>query len=196
MSFLPRPHAFPTYARPAVGDPVPIVPQAAAPRPVDPHAAAPRTPTRLTLSVRTSTEAARGTLCDAIGALGGVLVPSSVDVPRSVERWADAGGPLAPTMAEYPTAESPGADNQFRRRPGCGSHDVRPSARDAAYAALGAYARALRHDGLPFAAALAAVGTAVDHAADVEAAGLLPPALLAAVQRDATQCCRAVFAAA
>jgi hypothetical protein len=64
-----------------------------------------------------------------------------------------------------------------------------------AYAALGEYARALRHDGTPFAAALAVLGTAVDDAAEAEAAGLLPPALLAAVQRDATQCCRAAFAA-
>jgi hypothetical protein len=68
-------------------------------------------------------------------------------------------------------------------------------ARDAAYAALGAYARALRRDGMPFGAVLATLGTAVDDAAALEAAGLLAPALLAAVQRDAAQCSRTAFAA-
>jgi hypothetical protein len=64
-----------------------------------------------------------------------------------------------------------------------------------AYAALGAYARTLRHDGMPFGAVLATLDTVVDDAAALEAAGLLAPALLVAVQRDAAQCCRTAFAA-
>jgi hypothetical protein len=63
------------------------------------------------------------------------------------------------------------------------------------YAALDAYARAERRDGAGLPAALAALGDAVDDAAATEASGLLPPAVLAAVHRDATQCCRAAFAA-
>jgi hypothetical protein len=64
-----------------------------------------------------------------------------------------------------------------------------------AYAALGAYARALRDDGMPFGTVLVTLGTVVDGASAEEAGGLLTPALLAAVQRDAAQCCRAAFAA-
>ena len=194
MPFVPRPYAFPTPARPTVGDPVPAVAEAAVPRAVDPQAAVPRATTRLTLSVRTSTEAACGTLRDAVGALGDVRVSSLAADSRNSERCADQGRLLAPTMAD-PAAESPAIDDRFRRRAERGAHDAPPSARDAAYAALGAYASALRHDGMPFAAALTAVGAAVEDAAAAEAAGLLPPALLAAVQSDAAQCCRAVFAA-
>ncbi len=198
MSFAPRPSAHPTYVRPTVGAPVPVVPRAIVPRPapraVDSHAAAPRAPTRLTLSVRTATEAASGTLRDAVGALGDMPVSWFADDPRNVERWEDEGGPPASTRAEY-AAASPVPDNRLRRRPTYHAHAASPAARDVAYAALGAYARALRDDGMPFAAALAVLGDAVDDAADAEAAGLLPPALLAAVQRDAAQCCRAAFAA-
>lgn len=202
MMFVPRPHAsaFPTYARPTIGDPDPIVPQATAPRAVDPHAAPSRTPTRVTtLSARAATEAACGTLRDTVGALGDAPASSGAADPQDLERWADEGGPLAPTTAgspaEWLAAEDSAASHRFRRRSRSGAGGAAPSARDAAYAALGAYARALRHDGLPFAAALAALGATVDDAAAAEAAGLLPPALLAAVQRDATQCCRVAFAA-
>ncbi len=194
MPFVPRPSALPTYVRPAVGDPAPVVPQAVVPRAIDPHAAARRSPTRLTLSVRTPTEAACGTLRDAVGALGDTPASWSTEDPRSLERWENDGGPFAPTTAEHPVAEPPAAEARFRRRPTYHAHAASPAARDVAYAALGAYARALRDDGMPFAAALAVLGDAVDDAADAEAAGLLPPALLAAVQRDAAQCCRAVFA--
>jgi hypothetical protein len=181
-----------------------VVPQAAVhraavPRALDAQPAAPREPTRLTLSVRTAAEAAGGALRDAVGALAGALdgAPASwsADEPRDSDRWADEGGPRAPTVAEYAVAGSDAADDRFRRGRTRGAHDASPSARDVAYAALGAYARALRHDGTPFAAALAILGTAVDDAAEVEAAGLLQPAVLAAVQRDAAQCCRAAFAA-
>jgi hypothetical protein len=196
MSFVPRPFARPTYVRPAVGDPVPVVPQAVGPRALDPQAVIPREPTRLTLSVRTATEAACGALRDAVGALDGAPASWPADEPRDSDRWADAGGPRAPAGAGCPVAESDAADDRFRRGPARSAHDEAPSAaRDVAYAALGAYARALRHDGTPFATALAILGTAVDDAAEVEAAGLLAPAVLAAVQRDAAQCCRAAFAA-
>jgi hypothetical protein len=195
MSFVPRPSAPPTYVRPAVGDPVPVVPQAVVPRAIDPQAVAPRAPTPLTLSVRTATEAACGTLRDAVGALGGAPASWSADDGGSPARWGNAAGPPAPTAPESPAAEPHAADDRFRRGRARGAHEASPSARDVAYAALGEYARALRHDGTPFAAALAVLGTAVDDAAEAEAAGLLPPALLAAVQRDATQCCRAAFAA-
>jgi hypothetical protein len=152
----------------------------------------PREPTRLTLSVRTATEAACGALRDAVGALDGAPASWSADEPRDSDRWADEGGPRASAVAGYPVAESDAADDRFRRGPARSAHDASPSAaRDVAYAALGAYARALRHDGTPFATALAILGTAVDDAAEVEAAGLLAPAVLAAVlprgvRRDVT----------
>jgi hypothetical protein len=189
MSFVLHPSAFPAYAvRPAVGDPVPIVPQARVPRAVDPQAAIPRVASRLVLSVRTSTEVARSDLRDAIGALGGTPASSSADGTRNVHPCEAGGGPLA-------IAEPPVTRVRFPRRPGPGAQPP-SSPRDAAYAALATYARALRHDGMLLPAALATVGAVVDDAADSEAAGLLAPALLAAVQRDATQCCRTVFAAA
>jgi hypothetical protein len=147
--------------------------------------------TRLTLSVRTSTEAACGALRDAVGALGAAPASRAADDPSPTVWWEGDGRPAAPTAAECAAA-----GDRFRRRGAWGANDeAPPSARDAAYAALGAYARALRHDGMPLSAALAALGTAVDDAAALEAAGLLAPALLAALQRDAAQCCRAAFAA-
>jgi hypothetical protein len=147
--------------------------------------------TLITLSVGTVTEAARGALRDAVGALGDAPASWSADDPRALERWEEEGGPLAP-----PATQSPTDGDRFRLGPARGGPYARPSARDAAYAALGAYARALRQDGLRLPAALATLGAAVDDAAAAEAAGLLPPALLAAVQCDAAQCCRAAFAAA
>jgi hypothetical protein len=111
---------------------------------------APREPTRLTLSVRTATEAACGALRDAVGALDGAPASWSADEPRDSDRWADEGGPRASAVAGYPVAESDAADDRFRRGPARSAHDASPSAaRDVAYAALGAYARALRHDGTP-----------------------------------------------
>jgi hypothetical protein len=196
MSFAPRPSARPTYVRPIVGDPVSVVPQAVVPRPVDPRAAAPRGPTRLTLSVRTSSEAACGALRDAVGALGGAPGWRAADSPPPTVRWEHEGSPPPPITAESPAAECSAAGDRFRGRGACGADNAAPpSPRDVAYAALGAYAHALRHDGMPFGTALATLGTAVDDAAALEAEGLLPPALLAAVQRDVAQCCRAAFAA-
>jgi hypothetical protein len=189
MSYVPRPSALPSYIRPVVGDPVLIVPQAYFPRAVDPQAAVPRAAPRLVLSVRTSTEAARGSLRDAVGALGNASrSPCTVD-SSDVDRWPDGGGPRPSAAAAFSVAAN-------RPWPERGAQRTPASARDAAYAALAAYARALRSDGVLLPAALVTLGAAVDEAAAAEGAGLLPPALLAAVQQDATQCCRTVFAAA
>lgn len=181
MSFLPRPFISPARVRPIVGDPVPVVPQGTVPRAVDPGAAVPRVSGRLMLSRRTPTELLRGVLRATIGALA--PAPDG----RDLLRWEDEGG--APARGPWSIVAA-----------GCAPPPVagpRTStlARDAVYAALGAYARAERGEGLGLPAVRAAVSDLVDDAAAGEAGGLLPPALLAAIQRDAVQCCRAAFAA-
>jgi hypothetical protein len=148
----------------------------------------------LTLSVRTPTEAALGTLRDAVAALVDLPTSCAAEGPPDVERSDDEGAPSASTPTPYPMAAASVSRGRLRRRPTYHAHAASPAARDVAYAALGAYACALRDDGLSFPAALVALGTAVDEAANGAAEQMLPPALLAAVQRDATQCCRAVFA--
>ena len=67
--------------------------------------------------------------------------------------------------------------------------ECRAYARDEVQAAAGAYARALRREGVGLPAALLTVRLTVTQ----EAADRLPHAVYAAVQRDATQCCLEAF---
>ncbi len=149
-----------------------------------------------TLSARAATEAAHGAFQDAVRDLGhpdetatraGRNGPSAADATGrapavtpavTLYRWTDEGGP--------------------RRTPSRGGHRPRPvagaawearkSAHDRVHVAAGAYARALRREGVGLPAALAAV-----HAVVAGSAARLPAAPHAAVQRDATRCCLEAF---
>lgn len=198
MSFVPRPDVLPALLPAPVGDPLSLVPQGRAshgpvPRTVDVLAIAPRGQVRLTLSMRTATEAACGAVRDAIGTLGAAGPPGTVTI-SGVDRYAVADRPRAPGQPGFPIADAAAPGERNARQPARGTVES-PSMRDAVFTALATYAHGLHRDGASLPAALAALANAVDEAAAHEAAGLLSVAALAAVHRDAAQCCRATFAA-
>ncbi len=139
----------------------------------------------LVVSARTPVEAAHGALRDTLrdlhdqcdGALPAASDPAVMEAEvLEPDRWADDGGPLGRRYA--------------------GDHRLSAAERgvweghacDRVHAAVGAYARALRRDGVGLLAALAAV-----RATFVQDGTLLPSAVLAAVHRDAMRCCLEAF---
>ena len=157
-----------------------------------PAAAAPQ-PT-LTVSARTAAEAAHGVFQDALRDLGPSPDGGVVAGPRVArvgafylapavepDRWGNERGPLD---RPYAGGHRPSA----AERDASDASEAREGARDRVYAAAGAYALALRREGVGLPAALVAVRTTV--AAD--AAGL-PWSAHAAMQRDAARCCLEAF---
>lgn len=141
-------------------------PRPVSPRPPRSDAPGPATAPAhgLVVTARSATQAAHGALRDRLLDLGGPLLDG-----RSVPPPPSAGG--------VDVSEDP-AD--------LGA--ARAGARDRVHAAVAAYARAMRSEGLDAAAAVAAVGATVH--AD---AAFLPADQFAALRRDAAACCLDAF---
>ncbi|GJG87322.1 hypothetical protein tb265_25030 [Gemmatimonadetes bacterium T265] len=157
----------------------------------------------LTLSVRTAAEAAHGAFRDALRGLGHPtdalagttpdvedlavvdLAPESApDLTSEVEpdRWVDEDGPLGRLYAGDHCLSGAERDAWEARE------FARDLAYERAYTAAGAYARALRREGVGLPAALVAVRATV-----ADDALCLPTTAHAAVQRDAARCCLEAF---
>jgi hypothetical protein len=156
-----------------------------------------------TLSVRSAAEAAHGAFRDALrdlGRLDDAATDAESDEPGAtgagvapdllaeveLDRWGDGGEPLGSLFV--------GAHRLSRadHEPRAAREFARERVYDCVYAAAGAYARALRREGVGLPAALVAVRETVD-AALARDAVFLPLAAFAAVQRDAARCCLEAF---
>jgi hypothetical protein len=152
--------------------------------PLPPTPASPAHRLGLTLTAHTAVEAAHGALRDALLDLGAPSHDLADDGaepdPPPADPFAEAGVPGggAPDLLPFPPA----------RRAAPGGSAGSGYAHDRVHAAVGAYARALRRDGVGLPAALVAVRATVMHGAPFVAAEAF-----AAVQRDAADCCLAAY---
>lgn len=139
-----------------------------------PTSAAPAAPG----SSHSAAEAAHAALRAALAEFGGTRLRTAHD-SQELDRWDNDGGPV----------RAHAGDGHIRRRERR-AWEAHEGAHDHVYQAVGAYARALcqYHVGLP--AALVTVRATVG-----DVAGWLAPAVLAALQRDAAQCCTEAFTA-
>lgn len=130
-------------------------------------------------SVHSETEAAHAALRAALTEFGGTRLRTAHD-SQAIDRWENDAGPVRSAHA---------GDGHIRRRERR-AWEAHERAHSHLYQAVGAYARALRQDGVGLAAALVTVRATVGGAA-----GRCAPAVLAALQRDAARCCVEAFTA-
>jgi hypothetical protein len=152
------------------------------------------------VSARTPAEAAHGLLQDTLrdlrdlcdGALASAAHdgPAAADAPApgdgEPDRWADEGG-LRPDPSAGPSA-GPTPATTGCPRPSAGRGRRTRSAATRVNEAVGAYARALRRDGVGLLAALAAVRSTV-----VQDGALLRTPVFAVVHQEAVRCCLEAF---
>ncbi|HEY0776521.1 MAG TPA: hypothetical protein VGD56_01020 [Gemmatirosa sp.] len=139
--------------------------------------AAEREPPSAGLAFRTPLEVARDSLRDAVAAFGATVLRPAHDSQESDR----AGAP------RVPFGDGHASDGRVRSRERS-AWEAHESAHDRVFAATMDYGRALRRAGVLLPVALVAVRATVR-----DATVLLSAAALAAVQRDAAQCCREAF---